>query len=165
MAGPTPSTPAPERLVAAQEHGRAPRARVRAAGLDLTDVAKIRGLLDRWGESAIRRLCTSGEADIVRRLPPEHRPYGLAAAFGLKEAVIKAAGGIPRGGRFTDTDTAGVLHDLDRLADGGLCSTGLVVSGPTRRAVAAPGATIAAEVAAVRPELLLCSVLFREGTP
>lgn len=72
-----------------------------SAGLDLVDVHRIGRLMRQYGSMFELRVGTTVE---VERLPddPDARIRGLAGLFGVKESVIKALGGIPERGRFTD---------------------------------------------------------------
>jgi holo-[acyl-carrier protein] synthase len=59
-------------------------------GLDATDIPRMRGTLDRYGERFLRRVFTEGEIAYCtrRRNPVPH----LAARFSAKEAAMKALG-------------------------------------------------------------------------
>jgi phosphopantetheine--protein transferase-like protein len=73
------------------------------AGIDLVDVERFRLAVARSGPGLLRRVLSDDEQLWVHRTDD---PVGAAAAaFGVKEAVIKAAGGMPRGGRFRDVST------------------------------------------------------------
>lgn len=73
-------------------------------GIDLVDVARIKGLLERHGERFERRIYTEDElaycnAQVKRR--PEH----LAARFAAKEAILKALGtGLSGGISWTELE-------------------------------------------------------------
>lgn len=56
-------------------------------GVDLVDVPRIRGAVDRWGLRFLDRIWTERELRICRGRYPE-----LAARFAAKEAVSKALG-------------------------------------------------------------------------
>lgn len=60
-------------------------------GIDLTSVARMARLLERWGERIEARLFTDGEVAYsrARAHPAQH----LAARFSAKEAALKALGG------------------------------------------------------------------------
>lgn len=60
-------------------------------GLDLVDIVRVRGLLERKGERALRRLFTDREREYaeVRSDPAVH----LAARLAAKEAAFKALSG------------------------------------------------------------------------
>lgn len=83
-----------------------PPGQVRAAGVDVVDVARLGLALRRIGPALEHRICTPAE---LAGLDPEPRARlrDLAVVFGIKESVLKAVGGIPRGGRFVDIDTTG----------------------------------------------------------
>lgn len=58
-----------------------------AIGVDVVPVARMQGLLQRAGDRAYARLCTTAEADYCRsRANPAE---SLAARFAAKEAVMK----------------------------------------------------------------------------
>lgn len=60
-------------------------------GLDLVDVARIRKMLERKGDHALRRLFTDGERDYATK---RHDPaMHLAARVAAKEAAFKALSG------------------------------------------------------------------------
>jgi holo-[acyl-carrier protein] synthase len=59
-------------------------------GIDIVEIARIRGVLERQGDRFLRRIFTPAEQDYCRR----HRdpaPY-FAARFAAKEALFKALG-------------------------------------------------------------------------
>ena len=72
-----------------------------SAGVDLVDVARFRRAVDRSGEPLVRRVFTEPERAAVST-DPDRRVVELAALFGVKESVVKAIGGMPRGGRYSD---------------------------------------------------------------
>lgn len=84
-------------------------ARPRTAGVDLTDADRIGSALQRHGSRLVGRLCAPAERRVLMRYDDAVLGWGVTLAFGLKEAVIKAAKGFPVGGRFTDIDTAALL--------------------------------------------------------
>ncbi|MFQ6118141.1 MAG: holo-ACP synthase [Candidatus Bipolaricaulia bacterium] len=63
-------------------------------GIDLVEVARIEGLMGRWGEHFLKRIFTERELkySLDRRRASEH----LAARFAAKEALAKAAQLHPR---------------------------------------------------------------------
>jgi len=76
-------------------------AAVRAAGVDLLDVRRWELASQRCGEWLERRVCSPAERAWLSR-DPAMRLYQFGLLFSIKESVLKAIGGIPRGGRFPD---------------------------------------------------------------
>ena len=62
------------------------------AGVDLIDIQRIQGVLDRHGSRFLRRVYTDREVDFCGDRVPE-----LAVRFAAKEAVMKALGTGVRG--------------------------------------------------------------------
>jgi holo-[acyl-carrier protein] synthase len=60
-------------------------------GLDLTPVARVAGLLDRWGERFLGRIFVPGEISRRRRHPRALAEH-VAGRFAAKEATMKALG-------------------------------------------------------------------------
>ncbi len=58
-----------------------------SVGVDIIEIERIQGVLDRWGQRFLRRVYTPAEADHCRG-----RVASLAARFAAKEAVSKALG-------------------------------------------------------------------------
>ncbi|MFC1948617.1 holo-ACP synthase [Chloroflexota bacterium] len=61
-------------------------------GIDIIEIARIREVIDRWGERFLRRIYTEREIRLSRK-----KPERLAARFAGKEAVMKALGTGVRG--------------------------------------------------------------------
>lgn len=80
---------------------------VASAGLDVTDIVRLAATRQRVGAALLDRLCSESESQAV--LTASDPDDALALAFGLKEAAIKAAGGMPSGGRFKDVDASSLL--------------------------------------------------------
>jgi len=59
-------------------------------GIDATDIARIAGAIDRYGDRFTQRVFTDGEVEYCarRRVPAIH----FAARFAAKEAAMKALG-------------------------------------------------------------------------
>jgi holo-[acyl-carrier protein] synthase len=78
---------------------------VRAVGIDLLEVARMKSALERWGERFVDRIFTEGEQDAARRgIPAE----AYAARYAAKEAVSKCLGtGFKRGVRRRDIEIVG----------------------------------------------------------
>lgn len=75
--------------------------RVRAAGVDLLDVRRWELAAQRCGEWLERRVCSPAERAGLPTDPAE-RLHQFGYLFSIKESVLKAIGGIPRGARFPD---------------------------------------------------------------
>jgi holo-[acyl-carrier protein] synthase len=58
-------------------------------GIDIVEVARVKRLLDRWGDAFERRVFTDAE---IARAAGRARPQRLAVRFAAKEAVMKALG-------------------------------------------------------------------------
>jgi holo-[acyl-carrier protein] synthase len=54
-------------------------------GLDIIEIARIKGALDRWGARFVERVYTEAEIELCQYRAPE-----LACRFAAKEAVVKA---------------------------------------------------------------------------
>ena len=54
-------------------------------GVDITEIDRIRDLVDRWGDRFLRRIYTDDELDYCRG-----RAQNLAVRFAAKEATMKA---------------------------------------------------------------------------
>ncbi|MFC1991997.1 holo-ACP synthase [Chloroflexota bacterium] len=61
-------------------------------GVDIIEIARIRGAIDRWGERFLHRVYTEAEIRLCR-----NRSGPLATRFAAKEAVMKALGTGVRG--------------------------------------------------------------------
>jgi holo-[acyl-carrier protein] synthase len=74
-------------------------------GVDLVEVERVRGLLERYGETFRRRCFTDHEWEYARRFrDPAAR---LAARFAGKEAVMKSLGTGWRALRWRDVEITG----------------------------------------------------------
>ena len=73
-------------------------------GIDIVDIGRVEGLLDRYGERFTRRVFTEAEVAYARRsVKPAER---LAGRFAVKEAVLKALGtGKSQGILWRDVET------------------------------------------------------------
>jgi holo-[acyl-carrier protein] synthase len=60
-------------------------------GLDLTEVPRISGMLERWGEKFLQRVFVPGEVLRGRRHPRAFAEH-VAGRFAAKEAAMKALG-------------------------------------------------------------------------
>jgi holo-[acyl-carrier protein] synthase len=70
-------------------------------GLDLTEVARITGVLERWGERFLMRVFAPGELNRARRHPRAFAEH-VAGRFAAKEAAMKALGTGWRGIAFRE---------------------------------------------------------------
>jgi phosphopantetheinyl transferase (holo-ACP synthase) len=66
------------------------------AGVDLVDEKHLEQALQRWGRQLHRRIFAASE----RAAGTD--PGTAAGLFGIKESVVKLAGGLPTGGRLMD---------------------------------------------------------------
>lgn len=84
-------------------------------GIDVVEIARVRRLLERWGERFLGRVFTEGERAYAwcRRDPAEH----LAARFAAKEATLKALGtGLSMGVRWREMEVRRVGGGAPTLA-------------------------------------------------
>ena len=72
-------------------------------GLDLTEVDRVAGVLERWGDRFVRRIFRPGELSRSRR-HPRARAEHVAGRFAAKEAAMKALGTGWRGLAFKDVE-------------------------------------------------------------
>jgi holo-[acyl-carrier protein] synthase len=74
-------------------------------GVDIVEVERIRGAVDRYGDRFIERIFSEREAEYCRLAPhPEQR---FATRFAAKEAALKALGvGWQKGTRFRDVEVS-----------------------------------------------------------
>lgn len=70
-------------------------------GLDLTEVARVSELLDRWGDRFLDRVFLPGEI-LRRRRHPRAFAEHVAGRFAAKEAAMKALGTGTRGVAFKE---------------------------------------------------------------
>ena len=69
-------------------------------GIDIIEIARIKGAINRWGERFLRRIYTEQELKSYSR-----SPQSLAARFACKEAVIKLLGTGKRGISWLEIET------------------------------------------------------------
>jgi len=83
-------------------------------GVDIVDIRRVRGVLERQGDRFVRRVFTAAEQDYCRA----HRdpsPY-FAARFAAKEALFKALGtGWARGVTWRDAEVQRQENGAPRL--------------------------------------------------
>jgi len=72
-------------------------------GLDLAEVDRVAGVLERWGDRFVRRVFRPGELSRTRR-HPRARAEHVAGRFAAKEAAMKALGTGWRGLAFKDVE-------------------------------------------------------------
>ncbi len=70
-------------------------------GLDLTPVARVQEVLERWGEKFLMRVFSPGELNRARRHPRAFAEH-VAGRFAAKEAAMKALGTGWRGLSFRE---------------------------------------------------------------
>jgi holo-[acyl-carrier protein] synthase len=71
-------------------------------GVDIIEIERVQGVLDRWGARFLRRVYTEAEVEYCRGRVPE-----LAVRFAGKEAVMKALGTGRRGVSWRDIEILG----------------------------------------------------------
>jgi holo-[acyl-carrier protein] synthase len=72
-------------------------------GIDLTEVDRVAGLLERWGDRFVNRVFLPGEIS-PRRRHPRARAQHVAGRFAAKEATMKALGTGTRGVAFREIE-------------------------------------------------------------
>jgi len=72
-------------------------------GVDLTEVDRVAGVLERWGDRFVRRVFRPGELSRSRR-HPRARAEHVAGRFAAKEAAMKALGTGWHGLAFKDVE-------------------------------------------------------------
>lgn len=74
-------------------------------GVDIVEVARVRGIIERCGERFVRRVFTEAEAEYCRRCA--HPDQRFATRFAAKEAALKALGtGWQNGLQFSDVEVS-----------------------------------------------------------
>ena len=68
-------------------------------GVDIIEISRVGGVLERYGQRFLRRIFTPGEIEYCRERPPN-----LAARFAAKEATMKALGTGIRGVDWKDIE-------------------------------------------------------------
>jgi len=68
-------------------------------GVDIIEIARVRRVIDRWGQRFLSRVYTEAELEFCRGRVPE-----LAVRFAAKEAVMKALGTGIRGVSWRDIE-------------------------------------------------------------
>ena len=75
-------------------------------GIDIIEIERIQGTIDRWGQRFLSRIYTKAELDFCRNRTPE-----LAVRFAGKEAVMKALGTGRRGVSWRDIEILPNRHN------------------------------------------------------
>lgn len=73
-------------------------------GVDITEISRVRQVLDRYGQRFLQRIYTPGEIEYCKGRAPN-----LAARFAAKEATMKALGTGVRGVAWKDIEV--VRHE------------------------------------------------------
>ena len=72
-------------------------------GVDIAEVGRVKGAIERHGETFLRRLYTPAEREYCERFKNKYERY--AGRFAAKEAAMKALGtGWSRGVRWVDVE-------------------------------------------------------------
>ena len=83
-------------------------------GIDLTEVDRVAGLLERWGDRFVNRVFLPGEIS-PRRRHPRARAQHVAGRFAAKEATMKALGTGTRGVAFREIEVTPDLRGKPTL--------------------------------------------------
>jgi holo-[acyl-carrier protein] synthase len=81
-------------------------------GLDLTEVARIGAMLERWGERFTRKVFTDGERGYA--LARANTACHLAARYAAKEALLKALA-VPEGISWREIEVVGGGREQPQL--------------------------------------------------
>ncbi|MEV0322599.1 holo-ACP synthase [Streptomyces sp. NPDC050658] len=77
---------------------------IRAVGIDVVDVERLRGMVERRGQRLVDRLLTVHEQALCDGGSPRHRANRMAGRIAAKEAVRKALGGHGEGCGWLDVE-------------------------------------------------------------
>ncbi|MEU5996849.1 MULTISPECIES: holo-ACP synthase [unclassified Streptomyces] len=77
---------------------------IRAVGIDIVDVERLRAMVERRGQRMVERLFTVNEQAQCEGTSPRHRAYCMAGRVAAKEAVRKALGGYGEGLGWRDVE-------------------------------------------------------------
>jgi holo-[acyl-carrier protein] synthase len=84
-------------------------------GVDIAEVERIRGAIERYGEVFLRRIYTTREREYCERFKNKYERY--AGRFAAKEAAMKALGtGWRRGVKWVDFEVAREMSGRPTLA-------------------------------------------------
>jgi holo-[acyl-carrier protein] synthase len=87
-------------------------------GVDIAEVERIRGAIERYGEVFLRRIYTTREREYCERFKNKYERY--AGRFAAKEAAMKALGtGWRRGVKWVDFEVMRELGGRPTIALGG----------------------------------------------
>src|SRR5438552_3972308 len=105
-------------------------------GVDIAEVERIQGAIERYGEVFLKRVCTGREREYCERFKNKYEGY--AGRFAVKEAAMKALGtGWRRGVRWVDFEvvretggrrTLAITGEAARIAGEGRSRTGIRVA-------------------------------------
>ncbi|MDD5287755.1 MAG: holo-ACP synthase [Dehalococcoidales bacterium] len=73
-------------------------------GVDIVEIARIQTLINRWGQTFLKRVYTPSELKLYRNTS------SLAARFAAKEAVLKALGACDNGISWQDIEILAELN-------------------------------------------------------
>ena len=83
-------------------------------GIDLVNIDRLRGVIDRYGARFVERILTAEERAYCERY--EDAAPQVASRFAAKEAVLKALGtGLARGIRWQDVEVRREGQDAPRI--------------------------------------------------
>ncbi|MGW6062254.1 holo-ACP synthase [Streptomyces sp. NPDC055189] len=77
---------------------------IRAVGIDIVDVSRLRAMAERRGQRLLERLFTVNEQALCDDASPRHRAQRMAGRLAAKEAVRKALGGYGEGLAWRDVE-------------------------------------------------------------
>jgi holo-[acyl-carrier protein] synthase len=81
-----------------------PSVGIRAVGIDIVDVERLRAMTERRGQRLLERIFTVHERALCDGASPRHRAYCFAGRMAAKEAVRKALGGHGEGLGWRDVE-------------------------------------------------------------
>jgi len=83
-------------------------------GVDITEVERVRGAIERQGERLLKRVYTEKERAYCEKFKNKYERY--AGRFAVKEATMKALGtGWSRGVRWVDIEVAREMSGKPKL--------------------------------------------------
>lgn len=77
---------------------------IRAVGIDIVDVERLRAMAERRGQRLLERFFTVNELALCEGTSPRHRASCMAGRIAAKEAVRKALGGHGEGLGWRDVE-------------------------------------------------------------
>ncbi|WP_371526497.1 holo-ACP synthase [Streptomyces sp. NBC_01283] len=77
---------------------------IRAVGIDIVDVERLRAMAERRGQRLVERFFTVNELALCEGTSPRHRASCMAGRIAAKEAVRKALGGHGEGLGWRDVE-------------------------------------------------------------